>query len=132
MSTFPVASVQRLRELASAVVNGNLNWQTAAEVGLHVFTILAWVFGPQEASEFEGEDGDEIVMQLFALCDYLDVPRPSAATEAGLGNGVIIKMLVGQIMQYLLTQLQNPEVWKKILEKLNEILSGNNGGGVSV
>lgn len=134
MSTFPVGSVQRLREIAAEVIAGTTSWiEASVEVGLHVFTILAWLLQPQPAVEGEIPDDHEsekIVSDLRALCDELMLPQPAVA---GLGNGVLIKLLAGQIIQFLLTQLQNPEVWAKILEKLNEILRNNNsGGGVQV
>lgn len=125
---FPSEAIQKLREIAISVARGESSFiQNIGAILVAAGQLYQWWAASETAaaldpnSEAAGAEDDllsEAVVEAQALCEDLGIPLPATA---GLGNGVLLRFLIEQI---LVKFLDNPELWKMLLE----LLKGKSGG----
>lgn len=124
---FPNQAMQKLREIALSVLRGESSFiQNIGDVLIGCGELYKWWVAGGEAavdpnSEAAGAEDDLLtqeVVEAQALCEDLGIPLPATA---GLGNGALLRFLVEQI---LVKFLDNPELWKLLIELITKKSTG--------
>lgn len=124
---FPSQAIQKLREIALAVLRGESSFiQNIGDILVACGELYKWWAAGGEAavdpnSEASGAEDDLLsqeVVEAQSLCEDLGIPLPATA---GLGNGVLLRFLVEQILTKF---LDNPELWKLLIELITKKSTG--------